>query len=247
MKRLATNPGDLVLEHEGLVRALSRPYAGLGLERDDFEQEGRLGLMTAADRFEPERGVPFSAFARHWVRYRMQRFLRSNRALVPLPQTRAIRRARRGLRSASTTLEARLGRRATRAELAEELGVEERDVEHVIGELGVRDLPMSTETGLERASTAAEQSPEHLAARKELRRDAERHVEAALEPLDERERRIVTERRLRESPRTLRELGDELRISAERVRQLEKRALKKMRERLHRVGAAETCARQLAV
>jgi len=222
---------ELVREHASLVRAMARPYAHGGVSIDDLEQEGALGLIDAAERFDPTQGASFKTYARYWIRHRMQRFMHSNRAIVALPQTRALRKVERRLRKATRAIEARTGRAASNAELAEAIGVEPEDVALVRADYGQRtsELRPERETRPAWGDDDASRDPEGLASRFELRRQAERLVRSVLERLDDRERFILAERRLSDDPSSLRELGERLEISSERVRQLEKRAFKKMR------------------
>ncbi|MCA9609615.1 MAG: sigma-70 family RNA polymerase sigma factor [Myxococcales bacterium] len=243
---------ELVVRHVPLVRAMARRYAHFGVSFDDLVQEGMLGLLVAAERFEPERGNQFATYARWWVRWRMQRYLQANRAIVGIPETRAIRFVRRRLRTTTRALEQRGRHTVSNAELARELGVDEEDVALVRSELGGRSAPLGPSTdraeGLYEPDRVAP-DPEGEAARHELREEAHGLVTSALEHLDERERFIVAERRLAEPPSSLRELGDRLALSAERVRQLEQRAFEKMRRELRSLGRlteARTCAAQLA-
>ena len=238
----------LVEAHRPLVRAMAKRYAGLGLARDDLEQEGALGLLFAAMRFDPTYGTRFSTYARWWVRYRMQQFLRANRGIVPLPQTRSIQRARRKLRSTSDRIRRETGDAVKDDDLAEAIGVDVDDVVAVRMELSNRDVPVveGREPGHQPRASA---DPEDEAAWWERQRLAHELVETALTRLDERERWIITERRLAEEPASLREIGEHLAISGERVRQLETRALSKLKREIEKDGAlglAHTCAREAA-
>lgn len=242
----------LVIDHVPLVRAMARRYAHFGVSFDDLVQEGMLGLLVAAERFEPERGHRFGTYARWWVRWRMQRYLQLNRAIVGIPETRAIRFVRRRLRGTTARLEQSTRRPASDAEIARELGVDESDVALVRAELGPRTAPLSASTerheGLYEPDRVTP-DPEGAAARHELRDEAQVLVESALRQLDDRERFIVAERCLTDAPSSLRELGERLAISAERVRQLEQRAFQKMRRELRsqgRLAEARTCAAHLA-
>lgn len=238
----------LVETHRPLVRAMAKRYAGLGPAADDLEQEGALGLLFAAMRFDPEYGTRFSTYARWWVRYRMQQFLRANRGIVPLPQTRAIQRTRRKLRSTSDRIRQETGDAVRDDALAEAIGVDVEDVVAVRMELSNRDVPVVEGREPGHQPQAAE-DPEDQVACVERQRLAHRVVETALTQLDERERCIITERRLSDAPASLREIGARFAISGERVRQLETRALSKLKKELEKHGALEvahTCAREAA-
>lgn len=231
---------DLVVRYAPMVSAMARPYAKVGVPFQDLTQEGALGLLDAAERFDPEHGTSFATYARWWVRYRMQRYLRRNRAMVALPQTRAIRRVRRKLRAVTARLEAERSAAVTAADIAEALDVDVEDVELVQAELASRDVEITPGRDPRGRLDAPDGTPEEEAARREARGLAHRLVGAVLDRLDDREKLIVSERRLTDSPRSLRELGKRLSISAERVRQLEKRAFRKMRDGLEERGLART-------
>jgi len=241
----------LVREHAPLVRAMARPYARTGVPLDDLVQEGALGVIDAAERFDASQGASFKTYARYWIRHRMQRFLHSNRAIVALPQTRAVRKVERRLRKATRAIEARTGRAATNAEIAEAIGVEPEDVALVRADYGQRnsELRPGRETRPAWGDDGVALDPEWLTSRNELRRLAERLVRSVLGRLDDRERLILEQRRLSDDPSSLRELGELLEISSERVRQLEKRALEKMRAGFAEHGelrTAQTAALALA-
>lgn len=239
----------LVHKHAPLVRSMALRYARHGVLPEDLEQEGALGLLDAAVRFDPSHGARFSTYARWWVRDRMQRYLRANRQMVPLPQTRALRRTRYRMRATFARMEQEAGGPVSNEAVAHALGVDLEDVLAVRTELSRRDVPVveSGERGYEPRS--GKRSPEDEAARGERQRLAHRLVREALEHLDERERLIVTERSLSDEPVSLRELGERLAISSERVRQLETRAYAKIRQDIVARGGLETahaCAREAA-
>ncbi|MGE0789418.1 MAG: sigma-70 family RNA polymerase sigma factor [Sandaracinaceae bacterium] len=242
---------EVVQRCQPMVRAIARPYAKLGMSASDLQQEGALGLLDAALRFDPGFGARFSTYARWWVRCRIQRYLQANRAIVALPDTRQVRLARRKLRATTARLESERQCSVTSADVAEELGIAEEDVALARAELRHRDMPVDYDGDLrERAADTDswDPTPEDIVAREERRRLAERLVRSVLCCLDERERFIVRERQLRDTPRTLRELGEELSISSERVRQLEQRALDKMHSGLcetGRLAMARRCAAEL--
>ena len=232
----------LVCAHAPLVRGLAKRYVVLGVGRDDLEQEGTLGLLDAARRFDPEHGNRFATYARWWVRYRMQTHVRSLGRIVPLPKSRAMRKARTRLTRARRALEQQLGGPVSDAALAEAIGVREETVREARSGLSGRDVPVVEERSREGVVPIAADDPEEGAAQRERQALAAQLIESALDVLDERERLIVKKRRLDDDQPSLREIGEGLGISGERVRQLEKRALRKLRralERTHRDAALE--------
>lgn len=217
----------LVLSQTGMVRYMARSLSRTGVPVEDLRSEGVIGLLEAAQRFDPDRGNRFATYARWWVRHYMQRYVQENRRIVRLPQTRALLRAQRRLNKARSRIEAKTGRRAEVEELADALDVTIDDVLTVLHDRSGGDMPLQDPSGNEPAYIGA--SPEDQAARNQRDRLAHDTLAEAWNTLDERERRILDERWFTEAPRTLQDLGVTFGVTRERVRQLEARAMKKLR------------------
>lgn len=225
----------LVLGHRDLVVAMAERYARRGGSRDDLVNEGYLGLLDAARRFDPDRGTRFATYARWWVRARMLEFLLATRRIVALPKTRAMRRLRLQLRPTERVLEQRYGGRVDGDELASVLGVTPEMIAAARGDMMRGDVPLAyDDPGAGYSPAAPDASPEERTEHAERDVRMRRMAERALDALDERERLIVRERLLNDETLSLRELSEQFGVSRERVRQLEARALRKMREALRR-------------
>lgn len=230
---------ELVTQNARLVKAIARQYWRRGLERRDLEQEGMLGLLHAAARYDASRRVRFSTYARHWVRLRVRTYAENNRRIVPPSQARNLRKVRRLLDKAIRRIEQHNGDRARSGELAAALGVTTEDVRIVLSERGSPDVSLGAYE-----PPAPEASPEEIALARELQDKARRLLEIVMEGLDERGREILEERLLSVEPTSLRKLGRRWSISAERVRQLEARVLDELRERWHRGEPEEELERR---
>jgi RNA polymerase sigma-32 factor len=208
----------LVLSHLRLVVALARGYLGYGLPHADLIQEGNIGLMKAVKRFDPERNVRLVSFAIHWIKAEIHEYILRNWRLVKVATTKAQRKLFFNLRSMKKGL----------APLTNE------DVARVASELRVKpEEVVEMETRLSGQEIAFEAEPLRLLEAKELEESRSAGLESALKSLDPRSRRIVEARWLREKdPATLHDLAAEFKVSAERIRQIEAKALEKMRQAL---------------
>ena len=227
---------QLVLSHLRLVVAVSRGYLGYGLPQNDLIQEGNVGLMKAVRRFDPERGVRLVSFALHWIKAEMHEYILRNWRLVKVATTKAQRKLFFNLRSMKTTSHALS--RTEAAAIAKELGVKPEEVVEMETRLSGRDVALDpTPTDDDEHSyspiawlTDTSDEPAQILERRqqqELRADG---LKGALARLDPRSRRIIEARWLKESePATLQELADEYGVSAERIRQIEAKALTVMR------------------
>jgi RNA polymerase sigma-32 factor len=223
-----------------LVIAMAGRFKAYGLPLGDLIQEGSVGLMQAAARFEPDRAVRFSTYAGWWVRAAMQDYVLRNWSIVRTGTTAAGKSLffnLRRLRARLGDMEGRLTPES-RAAIAVELGVEEADVEAMAARLASvdRSLNAPVTAGAEEAwqDFLPDDRPDpeeetSVALDGRARIDA---VGQALEVLSPRELAIVRARRLSEEPRTLEALGEELGVSKERVRQVEHAALEKLRQAL---------------
>ena len=228
---------ELVLSHLRLVVAIARGYLGYGLPHGDLVQEGNIGLMKAVKRFDPERGVRLVTFAVHWIRAEIHEFILRNWRLVKIATTKAQRKLFFNLRSLKKDLGAMS---ATDVDsVARQLGVRSGDVREMETRMGGHDLALEPLGESDEESFAPiayltdgrEPSQELEEAQSErLKAEGLKHALAALDP---RSRRIIEARWLRENdPATLHDLAAEFGVSAERIRQVEQKAMQKMRAAL---------------
>ncbi len=226
---------DLVLSHLRLVVAVARNYMGYGLPQADLIQEGNVGLMKAVRRFDPGRGVRLASFAIHWIKAEIHEYILRNWRLVKVATTKAQRKLFFNLRSMKTST-ATLSPSEVKA-IAQTLDVKESDVVEMESRMQGRDVVIdpSPEDGEERAGPIAflADAAEGPAAFVERRQTEELEAEGlakALAALDDRSRRIIQARWLANGEsKTLHELADEFGVSAERIRQIEAKALQKMK------------------
>ncbi len=226
---------ELVLSHLRVVVAIARGYMGYGLPHADLIQEGNIGLMKAVRRFDPERGVRLVSFAVHWIRAEIHEFVLRNWRMVKIATTKAQRKLFFNLRSMKPTLDP-----LTRAEIgsvARQLKVKPEEVAEMEMRLAGKEIALEPSSDDDDESYApiaylADRSPEPselVEARQEETLKA-RGLESALASLDARSRRIIETRWLREKDAaTLHELAAEFKVSAERIRQIEAKALQKMK------------------
>jgi len=220
---------QLLVAHLRLVLRIARGYVKHGVPYEDLVGDGMVGLAEAAQRFDPERGVRFSAYAAWWIRAHIRRSTLANRRIVATPSTRAARKLIARLRETERALGQQLGRIATREEVAASLGVTADDVGMVDTALRERDVVVGDveHGGMELADFGC--SPEQLVADAQLRADVERAVDHAVGTLTEREREIIRRRITTDDADTLNVVGQALGLSRERVRQIESKACEKLR------------------
>ena len=229
---------DLVLSHLRLVVSVARNYMGYGLPQADLIQEGNIGLMKAVRRFDPTRGVRLASFAIHWIKAEIHEYILRNWRLVKVATTKAQRKLFFNLRSLKGSTAALSP--ADVREVAKTLDVRESDVVEMEQRLQGHDLTLdpAPEDGEERVGPIAyladpAEGPAETVERAQIEHRQSEGLARALASLDARSRRIVEARWLREGDaRTLHELADEFGVSAERIRQIEARALQKMRTSL---------------
>jgi len=236
----------LITAYMRLAISMASKFKRYGAPMGDLIQEASLGLMKAADKFDPDRGVRFSTYAVWWIKASIQDYVMRNWSMVRTGSTSSqkslffnMRRVQARLEREALARGEELDRHQMRQMIAMEIGVPLADVEMMEGRLSGSDFSLnatqsSEDEGREwidtieddgvRASEIVETEHDTKALRAWL-------VEA-LNALNERERFIITERKLRDTPRTLESLGEELSLSKERVRQLEAAAFQKMRKRL---------------
>lgn len=236
----------LVTAYMRLAISMAAKFKRYGAPMNDLIQEAGLGLMKAADKFDPDRGVRFSTYAVWWIKASIQDYVMRNWSMVRTGSTSSQKSLFFNLRRVQARLEREAQQRGEtldahqlRQLIATEVGVPLADVEMMEGRLSGSDFSLNAtqstdEDGREWIDTL-EDDAEQAADRVEQRRDTERlrvWLVKALNGLNERERFIVKERKLRDEPRTLESLGEELGLSKERVRQLEAAAFQKMRKAL---------------
>ncbi|MFZ3223432.1 MAG: RNA polymerase sigma factor RpoH [Rugosibacter sp.] len=238
----------LVTSHLRLVVAISRNYLGYGLPHADLIQEGNIGLMKAVKRFDPERGVRLVSFAMHWIKAEIHEYIIKNWRLVKIATTKAQRKLFFNLRSLKAALAqqddavqnfSRLGDAGVRA-IAQKLGVKpeeviEMETRFTGGEVSL-DPSVNDDEDIVTpiAYLAADKATEPLAIleRKAVDYQQEEGLQAALNNLDARSREIIQRRWLAKNDQTaatLHELADQFGVSAERIRQVEVKALQKMK------------------
>ena len=226
---------QLIVSHLRVVVAVARGYLGYGLPQADLIQEGNIGLMKAVKRFDPERGVRLVSFAVHWIRAEMHEFILRNWRIVKIATTKAQRKLFFNLRSMKPDLNT-LGGDAVDA-VAKKLGVKPEEVVEMETRLGGRDVALEplSDGGEESYApvaylTAAGAEPGRILEREQSERLKGAGLEKALARLDERSRRIIEARWLRDkNTATLHDLAAEFGVSAERIRQIESKAMQKMR------------------
>lgn len=227
---------ELVMSHLRFVVHIARSYSGYGLAEADLIQEGNVGLMKAVKRFDPSRGVRLVSFAVHWIKAEIHEFILRNWRIVKVATTKAQRKLFFNLRGAKKTL-AWLSADEAKA-VANDLGVDVTEVQRMEGRLASRDLAFDAPSDVD--DDEAWQAPQHYlqdsgadpadtVEATEWQSDNQGRLHAAIAGLDERSRDILSRRWLTDDKATLHELAAEYDISAERIRQLEQAAMKKIR------------------
>lgn len=236
---------QITVAHMRLVISMASRFRSFGLPMSDLVQEGYVGLLEAAARFEPEREVRFSTYAGWWIRSAIQDYILRNWSIVRTGTTAAQKSLFFNLRRLRAKINSSLNGSMTdegRAYVAEQLGVERREVEAMEMRLSGHDQSLNApiseagEDDWQDFLADDRPSPEDVVTGMRDASTRSKWLAEALSELSERERTIIDQRRLRDEGATLEELGRELGVSKERVRQLEHRALMKLRDRLvHRV------------
>ncbi|MBU1363765.1 MAG: RNA polymerase sigma factor RpoH [Gammaproteobacteria bacterium] len=238
------NEGDveaarqLVLSHLRLVISIARGYLGYGLPHADLIQEGNIGLMKAVKRFDPTRGVRLVSFAMHWIKAEIHEYILKNWRLVKVATTKAQRKLFFNLRSLKSDYEGIDTLTGTQAaEVAARLGVKQDEVVEMETRLSGRDIALegNPDDGDEAFAPIdyladSRYEPTRVLENKAVARLQDEGLHEALATLDPRSRRIVEARWLPEGEAaTLHDLAAEFDVSAERIRQIEVKALQKMR------------------
>lgn len=245
--------GRLVLSHLRLVIAISRQYLGYGLPQADLIQEGNIGLMKAVKRFDPDQGVRLVSYAMHWIKAEIHEYILKNWRMVKVATTKAQRKLFFNLRSMKNAMqdadEDSLHRSALNSaqvqEMAQRLSVKPEEVREMELRMQGADVvldPSPSDDGEESFAPIAwladdSQEPTALLEAREREAQSDGGVQTALAKLDERSRRIVQARWLDVQDdgtggATLHELAAEYGVSAERIRQIEVQAMKKMKQHL---------------
>ena len=236
----------LITAYMRLAISMASKFKRYGAPMNDLIQEAGLGLMKAADKFDPDRGVRFSTYAVWWIKASIQDYVMRNWSMVRTGSTSSqkslffnMRRVQARLERESAAAGETLDKHQLRQMISTEIGVPLHDVEMMEGRLSGSDYSLNATQSvddegrewidaLEDDSAQAAETVEHTHDTEQLRE----WLLLALNGLNDRERFIVRERKLREDPRTLESLGQELSLSKERVRQLEAAAFTKMRKAL---------------
>jgi RNA polymerase sigma-32 factor len=235
---------ELVLSHLRLVVSVARGYLGYGLPHADLIQEGNIGLMKAVKRFDPARKVRLVSFAIHWIKAEIHEYVLRNWRLVKVATTKAQRKLFFNLRSMRQGLAPLSSEEVAR--LAADLNVKPEEVTEMETRLDGRDLAFEADDSDEDAyapvhylAANPEDEPSRVLEAKQEERGDAASLRSALASLDERSRRIIEARWLKEKDTaTLHDLAAEFKVSAERIRQLETKALQKMKQAMLQSGSA---------
>ena len=227
---------ELVMSHLRFVVHIARSYSGYGLAEADLIQEGNVGLMKAVKRYNPEKGVRLVSFAVHWIKAEMHEFILRNWRIVKVATTKAQRKLFFNLRSAKKSLSWLSADEAQ--SIADDLGVDVREVQRMEGRLSSRDL--GYDQPVDGEDDSAWQAPQYfledqssdpsdILESSDWQNSNEALLHSAMGDLDERSRDILAQRWLSEKKSTLHDLADQYGVSAERIRQLEQAAMKQIR------------------
>ncbi|MEQ9209846.1 MAG: RNA polymerase sigma factor RpoH [Pseudomonadales bacterium] len=234
---------QLVLAHLRFVVHIARSYSGYGLPLGDLIQEGNVGLMKAVKRFDPERGVRLVSFAVHWIKAEIHEFILRNWRIVKIATTKAQRKLFFNLRSKKKNL-GWLSHEEAKA-IAEDLGVETGQVVQMEGRLASQDTAFDAPVGGddEDSITAPvyyledkSSDPAQVLEDSNWEESNEALLAKGMELLDDRSKDILVRRWLAEDKATLHDLADEYGVSAERIRQIEQAAMKKIRSMMEAEG-----------
>lgn len=228
---------QLVMSHLRVVVSVARGYSGYGLPQADLIQEGNIGLMKAVKRYDPDRGVRLVSFALHWIRAEIHEFVVRNWRLVKIATTKAQRKLFFNLRSLKSGFESLKPEQVT--EIAQQLNVKESDVREMESRFSGHESALDPQGSDDEASYApinyltdsAEHEPSRILEVSQQEHMQSEGLSQALASLDERSRRIIESRWLCEDKAsTLHDLAAEFNVSAERIRQIEQKAMGKMQK-----------------
>ena len=228
---------QLIMSHLRFVAHIAKSYSGYGLPQADLIQEGNIGLMKAVKRFDPSVGVRLVSFAVHWIKAEIHEFVLKNWRIVKVATTKAQRKLFFNLRKNKK----RLGwfNQAEVATVASELGVSEKEVREMESRMSGQDMgfdltgddnddaPTSTYSPVQYLTDGSADLADDIE-QQQWQEQSHTRLFSALKTLDERSQDIVSARWLSDDKATLQELAEKYSVSAERVRQLEKTAMKKL-------------------
>ena len=231
----------LVTSHLRLVAKIAMQYRGYGLPVADLISEGNIGLMRAVKKFEPERGFRLSTYAMWWIKASVTEYVLKTWSMVKMGTMAAQKKLFFSLRKAKRRLEIIDNNEINPEQaklLAQQFNLPEKDIIHMNGRMTIRDQSLNAPVSREEEGSIEVQdmladsgpSPEAIVADREETDIRSDFLKAALDELPERERDIFIERRLKDDPITLEEIGKGYGISRERVRQLENRAFEKVQK-----------------
>jgi RNA polymerase sigma-32 factor len=229
---------QLVMSHLRFVAHIAKSYSGYGLPIADLVQEGNAGLMKAVKRFNPEVGVRLVSFAVHWIKAEMHEYILRNWRIVKVATTKSQRKLFFNLRSAKKKLAW-----LTHAEVqsvAADLGVDAKVVMQMEGRMSAHDTPFDAPEGDEDSAYQAPAyyledhsgDPARQLEASDWEEDSNTRLASAMSDLDPRSRDILQQRWLSDSKSTLHNLAAQYKVSAERIRQLEKNAMQKLKAAL---------------
>lgn len=231
---------QLVLSHLRVVVSVARGYSGYGLPQADLIQEGNIGLMKAVKRYDPDRGVRLVSFALHWIRAEIHEYVVRNWRMVKIATTKAQRKLFFNLRSLKQGLESLKPQQVK--EIAQQLNVSESDVVEMEARFSGREVSLDpveidddedSYSPIQYLADSDEHEPSNILEASEHEHLKTSGLVKALDSLDERSRRIVEARWLgEENSLTLHDLAAEFNVSAERIRQIEQKAMSKMHQLL---------------
>ena len=227
---------QLVIHHLRFVVHIARSYQGYGLPLGDIIQEGNVGLMKAVDKYDPHRGVKLVSFAVHWIKAEIHEYILKNWRLVKIATTKAQRKLFFNLRGPKKSLEWLTKEEAE--SIASYLNVDVKDVLHMENRLSSNDSSFDApvQTGNDEEVMSPSQyledkryDPEVIVANEQAEQVNRSELVEALKMLDDRSKDILQRRYLSDQKATLHDLADEYEVSAERIRQIENTALKKLK------------------
>ena len=227
---------QLVIHHLRFVVHIARSYQGYGLPLADIIQEGNVGLMKAVDKYDPHRGVKLVSFAVHWIKAEIHEYILKNWRLVKIATTKAQRKLFFNLRGKKKSLEWLTKEEAE--SIASDLNVDVKDVLHMENRLSSNDSSFDApvQTGNDEEVMSPSQyledkryDPEVIVANEQAEQVNRSELVEALKMLDDRSKDILQRRYLSDQKATLHDLADEYEVSAERIRQIENTALKKLK------------------